>query len=166
MLLIEKGVPHTVVVFVTNGRGNSANESSLFYSEEDGELMSWTHSICQLLYTVPEAPMDVEVKRVDETHMIVSWSALTPVEARGYLSNYTIFYWAASDSHLVMSTITAHNVTSVVIGGLVVGETYTVQVSATTGAGTGESSAKITLSSPTPGQHSLYDSMYDVVLCM
>ena len=40
MSLIEKGVPHTVVVFATNGRGNSADESTLFYSEEDGELMS------------------------------------------------------------------------------------------------------------------------------
>ena len=119
-----------------------------------------------MLYTVPNALKDVEVKRVDETHMIVSWSALTPVEARGYLSNYTVFYWAASDSQLVMNTTTAHNVTSVVIGGLVVGETYTVQVSATTGAGSGESSAKITLSGPTPGQCSLYGSMYDVILCM
>ena len=40
MLLIEKGVPHTVVVVVTNGKGNSSSESTLFYSEEDGELMS------------------------------------------------------------------------------------------------------------------------------
>ena len=118
------------------------------------------------MYTVPEAPKDVEVKRVDETHMRVSWSALTPVEARGYLSHYTVFYWPASDSHLIMTTTTAHNVTSVVIGGLIAGETYTVQVSATTGEGSGEKSAEKTLSGPTSGQCSLCGSMYDIVLCM
>ena len=101
--------------------------------------------------------------RLDGTHMRVSWSALTPVEARGYISHYTVFYWPASDSQLVMYTTTAHDVTVVVIGGLIAGETYTVQVSATTGAGSGERSSETILSSPTPGQCSLCGNIHDQI---
>ena len=88
-------------------------------------------------------------KRVNDTHMKVSWTALSPEKAGGCITDYTVHY--ASDSGLPRTTTTHHNVTSVVIGGLVAGESYTVQVSARNGAGDGPTSESATLSDPAPG---------------
>ena len=88
------------------------------------------------------------VERVNATHMKVRWTALNPVEVRGHITHYTISYWPASNSELVTS-ITVHNTTStsygVLIGGLLSGEAYVVEVSATTAAGDG-GKAEVTLS--------------------
>ena len=87
--------------------------------------------------TVPTSPSDVVVVRVNTTHMVVSWTALNPMEARGHIRHYTISYWPASNSELVMS-ITVHSTTSaVLIGGLMPGEGYVVEVSASTAVGDG-----------------------------
>ena len=94
----------------------------------------------KFLFTVPNPPRDVVVKRVNATHMEVRWTALSPVEARGHITHYTISYWPASNSEPVMS-ITVHNTTStsyrVLIGGLLPGEGYVVEVSASTAVGEG-----------------------------
>ena len=98
--------------------------------------------------TVPAPPRDVVVERVNATHMEVRWTALSPVEARGHITHYTISYWPASNSEPVTS-ITVHNTTStsyrVLIGGLLPGEAYVVEVSASTAAGDGDK-AEMTLS--------------------
>ena len=87
------------------------------------------------------------VERVNATHMEVRWTALSPVEARGHITHYTISYWPASNSEPVTS-ITVHNTTStsyrVLIGGLLSGEAYVVEVSASTAAGDGDK-AEVTL---------------------
>ena len=88
------------------------------------------------------------VERVNATHMEVRWTALSPVEARGHITHYTISYWPASNSESVTS-ITVHNITStnyeVLIGGLLPGEAYVVEVSASTAAGDGDTT-EVTLS--------------------
>ena len=104
---------------------------------------------------MPEAPRDVVAERVNDTHMRVSWTALSPDEAGGCITNYTVHYWPASDSGLVMTNTAQHNVTSVVIGGLVAGESYTVHVSASNGAGDGPRSEPATLSDPASGNYDI-----------
>ena len=88
------------------------------------------------------------VERVNGTHMEVKWTALSPAEARGHITHYTIFYWPAFNSEHVTS-ITVHNTTStsyrVLIGGLLSGKAYVVEVSATTAVGDG-GKAEVTLS--------------------
>ena len=88
------------------------------------------------------------VERVNTTHMVVRWTALSPVEARGYITHYTISYWPTSNSEPVMS-ITVQDTTStsyrVLIGGLLAGEGYVVEVSASTAVGDGDKT-KVTLS--------------------
>ena len=88
------------------------------------------------------------VERVNATHMVVRWTALSPVEARGHITHYNISYWPASNSEYVTS-ITVHNTTNssyeVLIGGLLPGEVYVVEVSASTAAGDGEKNT-VTLS--------------------
>ena len=78
------------------------------------------------------------MERVNATHMIVSWTALSLVEARGHIIYYTVNYWPASNSEDIKSTSVPHNITRVEISDLS-GETYTVEVSANTSVGKGRS---------------------------
>ena len=88
--------------------------------------------------------------------MEVRWTALSSVEARGHITHYTISYWPASNSEPVTS-ITVHNTTSisyrVLIGGLLSGEAYVVEVSASTAAGDGDKT-EVTLSTGARGIYS------------
>ena len=88
--------------------------------------------------------------RVNATHMIVSWTALSLVEARGHIIYYTVNYWPTSNSEDIKSINVPHNITRVEISDLLSGETYIVQVSASTLAGEGESVEKSSICSP-PG---------------
>ena len=96
------------------------------------------------------------VERVNTTHMEVRWTALSPVEARGHITHYTISYWPASNSEPVTS-ITLNSTTStsyrMLIGGLLSGEAYVVEVSASTAAGDGD---KTEVSLSAAGGYSLY----------
>ena len=97
-------------------------------------------------YAVPNPPMDVLVKKINDSHMKVSWSLLTLVEARGWITNYTVYYKPrpASGGQYNFTTV-PHNLTSVVIGGLLSEETYVVQVSASTAAGEGVRSEEVSV---------------------
>ena len=89
----------------------------------------------------------MSVERVNATHMTVNWTAVGPVEARGHIIHYTVYYWPASSSEQVVNITVPHNTTSVEIGGLLPGETYTVQVSASTSVGEGSKSEEMTANS-------------------
>ena len=89
----------------------------------------------------------MSVERVNATHMTVSWTAPSPVEARGHIIHYAVYYWPASSGEQVVNITVPHNTTSVEIGGLLPGETYTVQVSASTSVGEGSKSEEMTASS-------------------
>ena len=71
--------------------------------------------------------------------MIVSWTALSLVEARGHIIYYTVNYWPASNSEDIKSIDVPHNITRVEISDLLYGETYTIEMSAYTSARKGES---------------------------
>ena len=97
------------------------------------------------------------MERVNATHMIVSWTALSLVEARGHIIYYTVNYWPASYSELVIRITVPHTTTSVEISDLLSGETYIVQVSASTSVGEGLASVELSSTRPPPG-----DNMYSV----
>ena len=67
--------------------------------------------------------------------MIVSWTALSLVEARGNIIYYTVTFWPASSSEEIKTINVPHNITIVEIGDLLSGETYGVLVSASTSVG-------------------------------
>ena len=132
-----KGIPYNVTVFATNGRGNGPNVSKITYAKEDGK---YYYLMVQLIFfstTVPRAPRDLSVERVNATHMIVSWTALSLVEARGHIIYYTVNYWPTSSSEDIKSINVPHNITRVEISDLS-GVTYVVQVSANTSVGKGK----------------------------
>ena len=82
--------------------------------------------------------------------MIVSWTALSLVEARGHIIYYTVNYWPASYSEDIKSINVPHNITRVEISDLLSGETYIIQISASTSVGKGEVAEVSSVYSP-PG---------------
>ena len=141
LFISVKGIPYNVTVFATNGRGSGRNVSKISYAEEDGK---YYHHMLFIQYyynifhtTVPRPPRDLSVERVNATHMIVSWTALSLVEASGHILYYAVNYWPASSSEDIKSINVPHNITRVEISDLY-GETYIVQVSANTSVGKGE----------------------------
>ena len=87
------------------------------------------------------APMDVSIDRTSPTVMVVSWTPLSYVEARGFISHYTVAY-SPQTSGGRMRQATGQTVTvpgmdssTTTIDNLDPDTVYSVQVSATTGGG-------------------------------
>ena len=94
-------------------------------------------------------PMNIKVTRINDTTVRVTWGPLTLIEARGFITNYTIIIQPQgkrADGSIV--TTVPHNVSSTVITGLDPGTNYVVTI--TVGTSVGQ------LSSPSleiPGNH-------------
>ena len=91
------------------------------------------------------APMDVGIDRTSPTVMVVLWTPLSYVEARGFISHYTVAYSSqTSDGRkrqaidTMFQTVPGMDSSTTRIEGLDPDTGYTVQVSATTGAGSNE----------------------------
>ena len=95
------------------------------------------------MHTVPGSPRGVEVERVNGSHMIVSWTALTLVEARGHITHYTVYYWLEANNQHVFNVTVPYNIQKVVIDNLLPEETYVIEISATTSVGEGSTSMKV-----------------------
>lgn len=103
-------------------------------------------------------PINIEVVRLNGTHMSVSWMRLRLEIARGIPTNYTIIYSpiVAAMKRQAMSVTVAGDTNSVMIGGLSVAKQYSVSVSASTSAGPGPFSAPETV----PSEKSSFSTMY------
>ena len=100
------------------------------------------------LYIESDVAPEFTVQRITATIMTVSWSMLTVVEARGFVRNYTIFYFTVSSERQLlnaMSDTVDGNTNKIYIDGLNESLVYSVQMSANTGAGTGARSREITV---------------------
>lgn len=114
--------------------------------------------LCSL--PVPRGPpINIEVVRLNGTHMSVRWMRLRLEIARGIPTNYTIIYSpiVAAMKRQAMSVNVAGDMNSVVIGGLSVAKQYSVSVSASTSAGPGPFSAPETVPSE---KSSIYQHYY------
>ena len=105
------------------------------------------------------APMNVSIDRTFPTVMVVSWTPLSYVEARGFISHYTVAYspqtsggrkrQATSDT----VTVSGMDSSTATIDNLDPDTAYSVQVSATTGGG---SEISMTISVPPIGKEYSY----------
>ena len=120
-------------------------------------FISFTRELCESLYTscainlslsyimltAPSiAPQNLSISRISPTVMVVSWTPLSYVEARGFISHYTVAYSPQTsdgrkrqDNGQII-TVPGMNSSITRIVGLDPDTVYTVQVSATTGGGT------------------------------
>ena len=90
-------------------------------------------------YTAPCAPRDVRVTQLNVSHVEVMWSLLSPEEARGVILYYTLTYTNDPDTRKTISVPPTQN--RAVLSELKPGEKYSVNVSASTSAGMGNSTA-------------------------
>ena len=98
------------------------------------------------------APMDVSIDRTSPTVMVASWTPLSYVEARGFISHYTVAYSPQTLSSggrkrqaldTMFQTVLGMDSSTTRIESLDPDTVYFVQVSATTGGGTCESSVPV-----------------------
>ena len=93
------------------------------------------------------APMSVNITRTSAAVMVVSWIPLSYSEARGFVSHYTVTYSPLTSGRKRQSAVTMServpgiDANNIVIQDLNPSTEYIVQVSATNGAGTIQSSA-------------------------
>ena len=90
------------------------------------------------------APMGVNVTRTSATVMVVSWIPLSYSEARGFISHYTVSFSPLTTGRKRQSatmSVPGMDANNTVIQDLDPNVEYIVQVSATNGAGTIQSSA-------------------------
>ena len=106
--------------------------------------------------------MDVNINRISPTVMVVSWTPLSYVEARGFISHYTIAYSPqTSDGRETQGldtmfwTVLGVDSNTTRIEGLDPDTGYSVQVSANTGAGRNEFSPAINEVAPNVTGHTV-----------
>ena len=102
--------------------------------------------------------MDVSIDRTSPTVMVMSWTPLSYVEARGFISHYTLAYSPQTSGgrkrqalDTMFQTVPGMDSSTTRIEGLDPDTGYTVQVSATTGAGRNEFSPAIYITPPFEG---------------
>ena len=102
------------------------------------------------------APMDVSIDRTSPTVMVVSWTPLSYVEARGFISHYTVAYSPQNNGgrkrqalDTMFQTVPGMDSSTTTIDNLDPDNVYSVQVSATTGAGRNEFSPASCEAAPT-----------------
>ena len=99
--------------------------------------------------------------------MTVSWTKLTLIEARGFISNYTIAYYPTSMSRKRQQSNSMYKVVSsesnsAIIDGLDENSAYAVQMSANTGAGEGP--VGVSVSVPIIGEYLVVVIFFHVIL--
>ena len=97
------------------------------------------------------------ITRPSPTIMVVSWIPLTYSEARGFISHYTVAYTPLRSGtkrqalDTMTQTVPGMDANTTRIEGLDANTNYSVQVSATNGAGTSELSTPLLSSVPAIG---------------
>lgn len=102
--------------------------------------------------TAPLAPMNVTAERTAQNSIQVSWTRLNLVQARGFVTFYTVAYTPVlqrtrrQPSQDTTETVTTGpSSSSVIITGMDGDLAYRISVSASTGAGAGEPSISLTV---------------------
>ena len=94
--------------------------------------------------SVPPTPTNISVLRLNGTHMNISWSLIPITKARGFIQSYFILYQENDNRMRQISSVTVSATdSSVVIGELDPGKSYSVSVSASTNAGQGAFTSEV-----------------------
>ena len=109
------------------------------------------------MLTAPSiAPQNLSISRISPPVMVVSWTPLSYVEARGFISHYTVAYSPQTSGgrkrqalDTMFQTVPGMDSSTTRIEGLDPDTVYTVQVSATTGGGTSTVGVGTALTIPT-----------------
>ena len=94
--------------------------------------------------SVPPAPTNISVLRLNGTHMNISWSLIPITKARGFIQSYFILYQQIDNrKRKTLSVSVPATDSSVVIGELDPGKSYSVLISASTNVGQGAFTSEV-----------------------
>ena len=94
--------------------------------------------------SVPPAPTNTSVLRLNGTHMNSSWSLIPITKVRGFIQSYFILYRQIDNrKRKTLSVSLTATDSNVVIGGLDPGKSYSVLISASSNAGQGAFTSEV-----------------------
>ena len=157
--LIDPFIPYTISVAgaTIKGRGKAVL-TDVFFTQEGSKLIENEHLVFNLYHLVPQyGPQNITGRWLNRTSIEVSWLALSLVEARGFITNYTVTAQPVQltssnkkreeTSKLLRVTTLSSNETSIVIrSSLDPTLDYVISVSASTKIGESTNNINITLS--------------------
>ena len=114
----------------------------IYFTRELGIATCCTTKLYVIHYNIAPsiAPKDVSTDRTSPTVMVVSWTPLHYIEARGFISHYTVAYSPQTNGgrkrQALDTIVQGMDSSTVTIDNLDPDNVYFVQVSATTGGGT------------------------------
>ena len=104
--------------------------------------------LCFSCCPVPPAPRNVNVYRLSDSVMFVSWDQIPLIISRGFVLNYSVVYHTRDRKRNSAEVMVSGTLDSTVITGLDSSQQYAVSVSAVTSAGRGNASSSSILSLP------------------
>lgn len=90
----------------------------------------------------PVAPPNIKVEATDDK-LLVTWESLTPEQAWGFVTNYTVSYGKGAESETTEKTVDA-TTNALTIEDIDPSQDYIIVMWANTSAGMGQRSAPIT----------------------
>ena len=148
----------SVIATTNGGTGPAASQTN--FTKEGGTFNYCYHIIIVLffviiviivilLFTEPGPVSNVTFQRISSTSVNVSWAPLTLEEAKGFITGYTVTLTPSTNNNRKRQspvTMTAQpDVSYIVFSGLSAEASYSISVSGSTAAGTGESSSGPTI---------------------
>ena len=127
---LDKYIPYNVSVSARTSAGYGPVTSNVTFTEEG----------------IPDiAPRQVNVDRLNITHMNVSWVLMTAQEANGFVTTYNVRYDSITSrrKRAVMLEVVDPRSSYKVIGGLGYTQSYLITLSASTAAGEGVGSRQV-----------------------
>ena len=128
----------------TNG-GTGPTTSQTNFTKEGGNYTNYYYYYYYYyLLTEPGAVSNVNFQRISPTSVNVSWTPLTLEEAKGFITGYTVTLTPSTNDRRRQSPITMTarpDQSYVVFNGLSAEASYSISVSGSTAAGTGETSS-------------------------
>jgi len=130
---LQRYIPYYISIRASNTAGYGETENKTAFTEEG---------------TPTTAPANVTTQRLNDTHMIVTWTPLSLEQAHGFITGYTVSYEPAPNTggrRKRQAGPRAETVsgTPATIGGLTPNVAYSVTVRASTAAGAGVTSDPI-----------------------
>ena len=145
---LEEYITYTITVTATNAVGSAVSDQATQRTSEAGksifQVLCVNHcSPCVMLLVAPSAaPTSVSVSEVTSSSITVQWGAVDCIHRNGDITGYSVRYGVQGSGSTQTTSVSVNEAT---ISGLTPSTTYSIEVAAVNGAGTGVYSSAVAL---------------------